>query len=327
MSATRVLLTILLAGSLLGASRPTAAQTSLQALPASTAISEWPGTNRLSGHDATPWAGSPPQSEMALSFAPDSSDDGPATWQLLPDGLMYRSYLAGPREPRFGSQWIHERDDSFWDVALGGRAGILRFGTTDSLSPQGYQLDIEGAAFPRLTLDHDRDLVSVDFRFGIPLTCRLGPWETKFGYYHLSSHLGDEYMLKHPDLRRINYSRDSLLLGVAYRPVPDLRLYAETGWAFYADEGADPWEFQFGIEYSPAQAASSWGAPFFAVGTHLRQEVDFGGALGVQTGWEWQGPSGQRFRWGLHYLNGTSNQYQFHTEHEEQIGLGTWFDF
>ncbi len=53
----------------------------------------------------------------------------------------------------------------------------------------------------------------------------------------------------------------------------------------------------------------------------------FGGTLVVQTGWEWAGPSGQRFRWGLHYLNGKSNQYQFHTEHEEQIGLGTWFDF
>jgi hypothetical protein len=29
-------------------------------------------------------------------------------WQVLPDGLIYRSYLAGVKEPRFASQWVHD---------------------------------------------------------------------------------------------------------------------------------------------------------------------------------------------------------------------------
>ncbi len=91
------------------------------------------------------------------------------TWQLLPDGLLYKSYLAGGREPRFASQWINEKNTGWlWDVTLGGRVGILRYGTTNSPWPEGWQLDIEGAAFPRLNLDQARDLDAVDFRFGIP---------------------------------------------------------------------------------------------------------------------------------------------------------------
>lgn len=326
MSATRIVITTLVAGSLIATPLPSFAQT-MQALPASTAAvqASSAGVSYDLNRSACPGGCQPV--DWDLSFDPGWSGDTVWTWQLLPNGLMYRSYLTGPKEPRFGSAWVHERNDPFWDIALGGRAGILRYGTEDPVWPQGYQLDIEGAAFPRLTLDHYRDLMAVDFRFGIPLTYRRGPWETKFGYYHLSSHLGDEYMLKHPEIERINYARDSLLFGVAYRPIPDVRLYAETGWAFYTAGGAEPWEFQFGFEYSPAQPASFRGAPFFAVGTHLREEVNFGGNLVVQTGWEWRGPNGQLFRWGLHYLNGKSNQYQFHDEHEEQIGVGTWFDF
>ena len=52
------------------------------------------------------------------------------TWQTLPDGLIYHSYLAGPKEPRFASQWVHNPHEGWlWDIALGGRVGILRYGT------------------------------------------------------------------------------------------------------------------------------------------------------------------------------------------------------
>ena len=70
-------------------------------------------------------------------------------WQLLPTGLMYKSYLAGNREPRLGSQLVYERNHGWlWDATVGGRVGILRYGTENELWPQGWQLDIEGAAFP-----------------------------------------------------------------------------------------------------------------------------------------------------------------------------------
>jgi hypothetical protein len=250
------------------------------------------------------------------------------TWQLLPDGLMYKSYLAGGRESRFGTQWVWERNHGwFWDTTLGARVGVVRYGTEDNTWPEGWQLDAEGAAFPRMDLEHDRDLTSADFRVGVPLTMHRGPWETKIGYYHLSSHAGDEFLLAHRDFPRINYVRDAVVLGVGMRFHPDWRLYSEIGYAFYIDGGAKPWEFQFGAEYSPLEQTGLRGAPFLAVNGHLRQEVDFGGSFTAQAGWQWRGQSGHLTRLGAHYFNGMSDQFEFFQQHEEQIGIGLWYDY
>jgi hypothetical protein len=278
--------------------------------------------------------------DFPAHYGPDAFDPSPGfgamgggqggfyTWQLLPDGLMYPAYLAGLRESRVGSQWGYE-PDSGWlmDVTLGARVPLLRFGTDDPLFPEGWQLDAEGAAFPRIDWSTEREIVATDFRFGAPITARFGRWEYKLAYYHLSSHLGDEYMVRHATFQRLNYVRDGLVLGVAVRPHPDLRLYAEAGWAFYTNGAADPWEFQFGADYSRVAPTGLRGSPFLAVNGHLRGEVEFGGSLSVQAGWQWRGETGHLLRAGLMYFNGQSIQYQFFTQHEQQIGFGAWYDF
>jgi hypothetical protein len=241
---------------------------------------------------------------------------------------MFKSYLAGGREPRFSSIWFYEPDHGWlWDSTLGGRVGILRRGTLDAVNAHGWQLDIEGASFPRLDMERGRDLISVDFRFGIPMTARHGNWESKFAFYHLSSHMGDEEMVFRGSLGRRNYSRDVLVFALGYFPHPDLRVYTEAGWAFYTDGGTEPWEFQFGVDYSPAEPSTFFGAPFFAVNGRIREEVDYGGNFTVQTGWQWRGYRGHVFRVGLHYFNGMSDQYQFFDQFEEQFGVGLWYDY
>jgi hypothetical protein len=248
--------------------------------------------------------------------------------QFMPEGLIYRSYLAGAREPRFGGVVAYERDLGWiWDVALGGRVGLVRYGDRQLLHPQGWQLDFEGAAFPRLDLEHEQEVVSVDFRAGIPLTYGFGRFQTKFAYYHLSSHLGDELMVRRQSLARLNYVRDVLVWGVSYFCTDDLRLYGEVGWAFYTDGGAKPWEFQFGIDYSPAVPSARRGAPFFAVNGHLREEVDFGGNLVAQVGWQWRSDTGHLYRAGMQYYAGKSDQFQFFDDYEEKLGLAIWYDY
>ena len=249
--------------------------------------------------------------------------------QVLPDGLIYRSYLAGIKESRFAGQWVHDVNHGWmWDITLGGRVGILRYGTSSADHPEGWQIDIEGAGMPRLDLEQaDRDLMAADFRFGVPLTYGRGIYQTKFGYYHLSSHLGDEYMVRHSTLLRRNYSRDVIVWGHSVFLTEDIRLYGEAGWAFAYDGGAEPWEFQFGAEYSPAKLTGHRGAPFVAINAHLRQEFDFGGNLVVQTGWQWRGYSGHLFRIGMHYFQGMSDQWEFYDQYEDKLGFGIWYDF
>lgn len=250
------------------------------------------------------------------------------SWQLLPEGLVYRSYLAGVKEPRFASVWSYdERLGSIWDGALGGRVGVLRFGTTDSVQPEGWQLDFEGAVLPRIAWDHDRDLVTVDFRYGVPITYGRGRFQTKLAFYHLSSHMGDEWMIRQQTLSRINYSRNAVVWGNSWFITPAIRLYGEAGWAYYIDGGSKPWEFQFGADYSPARAEGYRGAPFLAVNSQLRQELDFGGNFVVQTGWQWRGAAGHLFRLGLQYYAGASDQFETFRQYENKVGLGLWYDY
>jgi hypothetical protein len=262
-------------------------------------------------------------------YEPRLAGTEPWTWQILPDGVIYPSYLAGPKEPRFASVWDHETHSGWaWDLEAGGRVALVRYGTQGTPRPDGWELDVEGAAFPRLDIEHDEDLTSADFRVGVPLTFGSGPFQVKLETYHLSSHLGDEYMLRVADYQRNNYSRNALVLGGSYYVTSDLRLYAEAEWAFYADGGSKPWEFQFGFDYSPLQAANrATGSPFVAINGHLREEVDYQGTLVVQAGWQWRGSSNHLSRLGVQYSVGKSDQYEFYNRNEEMVGIGLWYDF
>ena len=94
------------------------------------------------------------------AFMPAANSSGPWTWQLLPHGLVYRSYLAGEKESRFRGVWNHDKDNGWiWDITLGGRVGIVRYGTTGHVRPEGFQIDIEGAGIPRLDLEENNDLM------------------------------------------------------------------------------------------------------------------------------------------------------------------------
>lgn len=312
----------------LGSASPlgSAADTSLMASPGSTLTATTgasPSSNRtialgqyldLDSYLATPGAPVP--------------DNDVWDWQLMPASLIYRSYLAGVKESRFASQHVNVNGQGWvWDATLGTRVGLLRYGDHDPVLPDGFQIDAEGAAQVRLDIPDDVNVNAVDFRAGVPLTYGYGRYRTKFGYYHLSSHLGDEFLLGNPGYPRLNYSRDALVLGETIYFTDRLRVYGEVAWAFHNDVNK-PWEFQFGIDWAPNEPTGFRGAPFFAINGHLRQELNYSGNLVVETGWCWVADENARLlRIGLIYFNGHSNQFSFYANYEQQIGMAVWYDF
>jgi hypothetical protein len=272
---------------------------------------------------------------------PEGFDDlwapRPWCWQLMPNNLIYTSYLAGPKEPRIGSSIYNDtepaivgtgREGWLWDTTLGGRASILRYGSDTVVHPQGFEVQIEGAAFVRLDPEDERDLRSADYRFGVPLVYGIGRWQTKFAYYHNSAHLGDEFQIKYPTYPRINYVRDCLVWGNSWYPYDWLRLYGEVGWAFFNSGGSQPWELQAGCELLQARPTGGQGAPFLAVNGMSRQELDWGGNVCVQAGWAWRGRRSEKlYRVGLEYLYGSDPQYEFVYNNQNRCGFGMWYDF
>ena len=207
---------------------------------------------------------------------------------------------------------------------------MLRYGDSDPLHPQGWQLDVYGAAIVRMDAEHHQDLNSADYVFGFPITYGVDNWQFKFGYAHLSSHLGDEFAIRNPGALddRVNYVRDGLVFGTSWFPVPALRLYGEFDLGLPHPAAApNRSEFQFGNELSHPGPTGLHGSPFLALNGRMRQEINYGGDLTAETGWLWRGDTGEVFRIGAHYYNGKSSQSQFFNTCEEQIGMGLWYDF
>lgn len=254
-------------------------------------------------------------------------EDAVWCWRVLPQGIVYRPYLAAAKESRLSTVVINEREDGLlWDSTLGGRFGLLRFGPADR--PEGFQWDIDGAGMVRLDPNEEMDVRGADFRAGTSLNWGYGKHRWRVGFYHLSSHTGDEFLLKNPGYARVNFYRDAFYAGYSYYFTPDFRLYGELAAAFHV-EYAEPIELLFGFDWSPSRPTGLRGAPFAALNVHLRQELQFSGNLALQAGWAWRGGDAASglFRTGLYYYNGGSPQWSFYRDTEQAAGYGIWYDF
>jgi len=82
------------------------------------------------------------------------------------------------------------------EVAVGHRLGLFRL--DDGSSPaRAITLGIEMGIFSRFFMETaQRDLINTDFRIGLPLSVRSGAWEARLTLRHISSHLGDDYLVR-----------------------------------------------------------------------------------------------------------------------------------
>ena len=251
------------------------------------------------------------------------------TWQLFPDGLMYKSYIAGEKEPRISNSILLQSGGrTLWDTTLGWRVGLIRFGTSRAIQPEGFQLDVEGGTFFRALPGGGNDLQSMDLRIGIPLTWREGPFQAKVSAYHIESHVGDDFLLKNPGYIPNGYSRTALVAGLGYFVLDSLRLYSEVGWSVSGSGGDRPWEWQSGLEWSSPDPTGLRGSPYFAANVSLREATHGSGSVNVMAGWQWRrSQSDHYFRAGLQYFNGKNNQYSFLQDTQQLFGFGVRYDY
>ena len=281
------------------------------------------------GQETWPAPGPPAwSSDPAWAVAP--ARDTAWRWRPLPASLLFKPFIAGVKAPRLAGTLLSvdggNTGDTVLDAALGARVGLIRFGQ-DGPNADGWQLDVLAAAFPRLNLDEEGDVDATDFRVGVPLTYRSGGTAFSFGYDHISTHVGDEFLERNPGFRRPNYSRDAVVLGVRQALSNELTVYGEAAYAFYTDGGAEPWAFQLGAEYYE-EFSPAMGGPVAAANVQLREEADYGGRFTTIAGWQWRQPdNGHLLRLAGKYQTGRSPFYEFVGEDESSIGIGLFYDF
>jgi hypothetical protein len=157
---------------------------------------------------------------------------------LFPKDQIFCRLIADPKESRSFVSLLRGTFPSLDDpagrgttiasVGLGDSVGLVRWGGP---SPgEGLQLDLVGSIFAQFDLGAEsNDLINADYIIGVPLSFRRGGTTARARFYHQSSHLGDEYLLRPQDIERENLSLESIDLLLSQEVGP-LRVYAGAEW-------------------------------------------------------------------------------------------------
>ncbi len=243
---------------------------------------------------------------------------------LPEDPSLWHYCVADPRAVQFSVGWrLNDKviNHNVIDVSYGNWIGIYRW---FNVWPWGGDLefDVEGALWACFEpLLDSAPLVNADYYVAFPLTYSIDRWAFRLRGFHISSHIGDEFLLDHPHFRRRNPSAEYLDFFVAHDLTDEIRLYAGLGYIiaddtsftekrFYQGLGAEAFLHSYGFcDY----AQQIYGQPFF--GMWLRGNGRFKRHLDMTyvLGYEFGKLSGlqRKLRFYIEYHDGYSVEGQF----------------
>jgi len=272
---------------------------------------------------------------MIAAAGPADADQASKTqWEVFPVGDVFAPLVADPKEPRFFLS-INNYDNEFRSdftgasVGFGENFGIIKKHLGDR---HAWQLSLKGGLFSQFDLDSDSDdLLNSDYNIGVTWNYRIDDLSTRLRVYHQSSHLGDEYLLKQPQLAdtRTNFDYEAIDFIAAYT-FQQIRPYAGLHFLLERDPGDfDRWGYHGGVEYHGTGGILPWGV--FVAGLDIKgfQELHWTPGYSVKAGISFK-ELDQRNRYiqvMLEYYNGFIPYGQFYDYDMESYGAGIYFGF
>lgn len=261
--------------------------------------------------------------------------------------VLFQPLIANPRTPnyslayRFGSDFLAKDTVA---VSLGDFFPIFRF---NNIGAWGADLQIDFAACVWTVFNMDAPngrgnewarLDNSDYLAALPISLAFGRWSFRLTFYHISTHLGDEYICNllyaNQPVIRVNPSFEVLEFMSAYQVNEGLRVYAGPGWIvhycdsypmgnFYVEYGFEGRWFGKKINYHRL-----FGCPFIAVDVQNWQCTDWRFSVNALVGYEWSKLHGvgRKVRIYAQYHNGNS-EGQFFKQHLQYGAIGISWGF
>lgn len=203
------------------------------------------------------------------------------------------------------------------------------------------QVGIEAGIWSVFNLDPSPDiaggteLVNTDFYCGLPLTFAKDKWSFRFRVYHISGHLGDEYIINHPGVVRVNPSIECVDFFASYQASDAIRVYVGPGVYVHSDPSYkwQPIIIQYGTEArflgTKFYKQKLYGTCFIALHFRNLQQLDYYFDGTYRFGYEFsklQG-IGRKFRFYGGYHHGYSLEGQFAKERTQYLEVNMSYGF
>lgn len=259
---------------------------------------------------------------------------------LPEDPVLFRPFMADPREIDYSVGWRFNDNamtKNVIDVSFGDTIAIYRWCNVWPWDGE-LQIELEGALWA--TFDPctpSAPLLNADYYGGIPITYSIGDWQFRFRVFHISSHIGDEFLLDHPGFDRRNASSEYVDFFISHDLTEEIRLYGGLGYLvaqdkefhispFYSAIGAELRLLSFGFV---DKCDRLYGCPIYAM--HFRQNGEFKHHIDATyiLGYEFGKLCGlyRKLRFFMEYHDGYSCEGQFVKKPTNYFSIRTSYGF
>ncbi len=255
-------------------------------------------------------------------------EEKPGLDEPMPSGTIYNAPIADPKWPRFSvgyqNHFKKNHGKSIYSLSFGENLALFRHKNNSEI----YELGIQAGLFGAMDISSNpTTLINSDYFVGIGLSIvRSKKWQNMIQFSHLSSHLGDELIVKDPTItkKRINLSYETLKWLTAYK-FNSLRPYLSIGYIIHRDPSTiKPLTFEGGFDYI-SEDKFIFHTTRAVAGAHIHswEENKFKPTLNVRAGLQLENPvwQGRLLQGLIDYSYGKSRHGQFYKQKEHYIGV------
>ena len=259
--------------------------------------------------------------------------------------VLFPPLVADPRQPTYSvalREWDSVVGKTAVAVSLGDDFPIFRWHEVFRWHGD-MQIGIEAGVWAVFNFRNHAnneemcELVNTDYFLGIPLTYAVDRWSYRLRLYHISGHLGDEFLVNHPSFleQRRNPSFEATDFFGSYQVSSGIRVYGGAGVILHSDKSfrLKPLYIQYGAEFRAFGRKfyyhKLYGTPFFAAHIENWQQHHWSFDSTAKLGYEWsklQG-IGRKVRIYIDYHQGFSYEGQFFNNrvHYGEVGFSWGF--
>jgi hypothetical protein len=250
--------------------------------------------------------------------------------------VLFPTMVANPRQMCF-SIGRRFRDEATGqnnsDVTFGDQFPLYRWSNVWKWKGD-LQLELEAGVFAVFNHDHpSAPLINADYYVGIPLSYAVDRWAFRARLYHISSHLGDEFLLNHHKAHRRNKSFEAADFFTSYQLTNAIRVYGGVGSIVHSDSQMHlkPLYVEYGTEVRILRHnwTQLYGQPFMAIHLQNFQDNNWEPDAYYALGYEWGKiyGVGRKVRLFLEWHDGFSADGQFSRKRNDWFAIRLTYGF